>query len=431
MAGNRATLSRTILVIPLPGWSRTLNASDSALSLFEPGVPAFRSGIPLCVPELRGNEWKYIKECLDTGWVSSVGKFVERFEKMVAQLVGTQYAVATASGTAALHMALLVAGIQPDDEVLMPALTFIAPANAIRYAGAWPIFLDAEPVYWQLDPQKLTDFLARECYYRDNVVCNKKTNRHVKAILPVHVLGHPVDMAPILAIAAKYNLVVIEDAAESLGAQYRGRTVGSLGDIACLSFNGNKLITTGGGGMIVTDNESWAAKARYLTTQAKDDPVEYIHGHIGFNYRLTNLQAALGCAQLESLHDYVAAKRNLAARYTDAFKSESGLCPMREAGWAFSTFWMYTILLDERIYGRDRRSLGQLLAEHQIQSRPLWQPLHRSPAHAGCQSYHVEVADLLYKRALSLPSSVGLTGADLQRVIETVKNVSHNMILAG
>ncbi len=231
---------------------------------FEPGVPSAEGFIPLCVPEIRGNEWKYIKECLDTNWVSSVGAYVNRFEEMVADYVGTNHAVATVNGTSALHVALLVAGIEPDDEVLVSTLTFIAPANAIRYAGAWPLFIDAEPEYWQMSPQNVADFLERECNFQDGEVRNKHTGRRVKAIMPVHILGHPVDMEPILDVARKYNLVVIEDATESLGAKYQGRMVGHLGDIACFSFNGNKILITGGGGMIVTDNEAWARKAQYL-----------------------------------------------------------------------------------------------------------------------------------------------------------------------
>ena len=258
---------------------------------FEPGVPAPPGHIPLCVPEIRGNEWKYVKECLDTNWVSSVGSFVDRFERMLADYIGTIHAVATTSGTAALHIALLVAGVQPDDEVLVPTLSFIAPANAIRYTGAWPVFIDSEPIYWQMDPEKVLDFLEKECRWQGESLLNKTTGRRVKAILPVHILGHPCDIDPIREAAQKYDLAIIEDATESLGAKYKGNMVGRLGDIACFSFNGNKLITTGGGGMIVTNDESWANRARYLSTQAKDDPIEYFHSEIGYNYRLTNISS--------------------------------------------------------------------------------------------------------------------------------------------
>lgn len=392
-------------------------------TLFEPGAPPPEGVIPLCVPEIRGNEWQYIKECLDTNWVSSVGPFVDRFERMVADYVGAKYAVATVNGTAALHIALIVAGVQPDDEVLVSTLTFIAPANAIRYVGAYPVFIDAEPNYWQMDPQKVVDFLERECRWRGGALWNKRTGRRVHAILPVHILGHPCDMDPILEVARKYELVVIEDATEALGAKYKGRMVGTLGDIACFSFNGNKIITTGGGGMIVTNNEAWAKKARYLTTQAKDDPVEYIHNEIGYNYRLTNIQAALGVAQLEMLGEYIAAKRRIAQTYRDAFSDVSGLTPMREAEWAFSIFWMYTVLVDEKTFGMDSRGLLRALAAEKIQTRPLWQPIHLSPAHRDGVLLDCPVAERLNRDALSLPCSVGLTQEEQTYVIRSVNSI--------
>jgi perosamine synthetase len=390
---------------------------------FEPGAIGEPGSIPLSVPAISGNEWKYVKECLDTGWVSSVGAFVDRFESELAAYVGTKHAVATVNGTAALHVALLAAGIKPNDEVLVSTLTFIAPANAIRYAGAWPVFIDAEPEFWQLDPRQVATFLEEECHSVNGELRNKKSGRCVKAILPVHVLGHPVDMDPIVELARKYNLVVIEDATESLGATYKGRMVGRLGDIACFSFNGNKVITTGGGGMIVTDNEAWARKAKYLTTQAKDDPVEYVHGEVGYNYRLTNIQAAIGCAQLEQLNDYIAAKRRIADAYTESFRGLPGITPMRVASWAQSIYWLYTILVDESA-GGGSRSLMHALADRGIQARPLWQPLHHSPAHAGSQSYQCSVADKLNREALSLPSSHSLRAEELTRVVNAVKDFS-------
>jgi len=389
---------------------------------FEPGAPVSEGTIPLCVPEIRGNEWKYIKECLDTNWVSSVGLFVDRFERELAAYVGTRYAVATVNGTAAIHIALLVAGVQPDDEVLVSTLTFISPANAIRYVGAWPVFIDAEPDYWQMDSQKVVDFLNKGCQWRDGTLYNKTTKRRVKAIIPVHILGHPCDMDPILEIARKYKLPVIEDATEALGAKYKERMVGHLGDIACFSFNGNKIITTGGGGMIVTDNEPWARKAKYLTTQAKDDPLEYVHNEIGYNYRLTNIQAAMGVAQLEKLEEYIAAKRRIAETYTQAFKDIPGLFPMREAHWAFSIFWMYTVLVDKAQYGMSSRDLLRSLAAHKIQTRPLWQPVHLSQAHQDGVVLPCPVAERLNHDAISLPCSVEITRAQ-QHVIDAVRNL--------
>lgn len=392
---------------------------------FEPGAPVEQGSIPLSVPEIRGNEWKYVKECLDEGWVSSVGAFVDRFERDLAAYVGREYAVAAVSGTAALHIALLVAGVEPDDEVLVSTLTFIAPANAVRYIGAWPVFIDAEPDFWQLDPQKVKSFLENECRWINGELRNKTTGRRIKAILPVHILGHPVDIDPILEIASSYNLVVVEDATESLGAMYKGRMVGRLGDIACFSFNGNKIITTGGGGMIVTDNEAFARKAKYFTTQAKDDAVEYIHQEIGYNYRLTNIQAAIGCAQMEQLNDYISAKRSIAASYTEKLKDIAGITPMREAPWADSIYWLYTILLDEEVFMKSSRQLMHDLAGLGIQARPLWQPLHLSPAHSGSQSYQCVVAEELNKSALSLPCSTGLSTDQLERVVNGILASRH------
>jgi perosamine synthetase len=387
---------------------------------FEPGAPADEGGIALCVPELRGNERAYLQECLDTNFVSSVGPFVNRFERELAAYVGAPHAVATVNGTAALHIALLTVGVEPDDEVLVPSLTFIAPVNAIRYANAWPVLIDAEPGYWQMDPERVAHFLDSQCRWAGGQLRNTRTGRRVRAIMPVHILGHPVDMDPIVAAARKYDLAVIEDATESLGARYRGRPVGRLGDIACFSFNGNKLITTGAGGMIVTDNEAWAARAKYLTTQAKDDGLEFVHGEVGYNYRLTNIQAALGVAQLELIDEFIAIKRRNAAAYAEAFRGVPGITPMPQAPWAESVFWLYTILIDEAAFGRGSRALLTALATAGIQARPLWQPAHLSPAHRNAVMTPCPVAESLNARAVSLPSSVGLTAEEQRRVVAAV-----------
>jgi len=400
---------------------KTTNSQQgNSIRDMEPGAPVRDGGIPLCVPEIHGNEWSYIKECLDTNFVSSVGPFVDRFESELALRIGTKYAVATASGTAALHISLLVAGVQPGDEVIVSTLTFIAPVNAIRYVGAWPVFIDAEPDFWQMDPEKLNEFLVNDCHVVHGELHNRSTGRRVRAIMPVHILGHPVDMDPVLEAAHRYGLPVIEDATESLGAEYKGKPTGHIGGIGCFSFNGNKIITTGGGGMLVTDNPDWALKAKYLTTQAKDDAFEFIHNEVGFNYRLTNIQAALGCAQLEQLDDNINSKRRIADTYRAGLTGTLGVTLMKEADWAFSIFWMYTILVDPVRSGMDSRGLMRRLAEQNIQARPLWQPAHLSPAHRGAYAVNCSNAERLNQQAVSLPSSVGLKHLEQERVINTI-----------
>lgn len=389
----------------------------------EPGART-EGVIPLCVPEIRGNELQYVKDCLDTGWVSSVGSYVTQFEEQLAREIGVPYAVATVNGTAALHVALLCSGVEPNDEVLVSTLTFIAPANAVRYAGAFPVFIDAEPQFWQMNVKLVEEFLTKQCDWNGQEVRNRNTGRRVKAIIPVDILGSPVDIDPLLTVAKKFGLAVVQDATESLGSFYKGTPVGSQADVSCFSFNGNKLITTGGGGMIVTSDATIAQRARYLTTQAKNDPVEYIHGAVGFNYRLTNVQAAIGVGQMEELTNYVAIKRENARRYNDGLVDVSGITPMPEADYATNSFWLYTILVDKAQFGMSSRDLLAHLSTRNIQSRPLWQPMHRSPAHKGNAFVGGSVADSLCRDALSLPSSVGLSQLELDSVIAAIRNVA-------
>ena len=385
----------------------------------EPGAPTPQGFIPLCVPEIHGNEWKYIKECLDTNYVSSVGPFVDRFERELAARVGTRYAVATVNGTAALHIALLVAGVKPDDEVLVSDLTFIAPVNAIRYVGAWPVLIDAEPNYWQMDPEKVIDFLDNHCQWMGGELRDKTTGHRIRAILPVHILGHPVDMDPILEVARKYELIVIEDATESLGAQYKNRPVGHLGDIACFSFNGNKIITTGGGGMIVTDNKAWAKKAKYLTTQAKDDPVEFIHKEIGYNYRLSNIQAAMGCAQLEQLDYYIEKKRAIASFYISIFRNNTTIAYLKNREDSLSFHWLFPIQLNNPS-NQTSRDLLVFLETRRIQTRPLWRPMSMLNIYGFFAYTSCDTSSNLYRRVLLLPSSVGINEMDLAQVADSV-----------
>lgn len=376
--------------------------------------------IPNAVPHLGGNEWQYLKECLDTNWVSSVGPFVDKFESGIAAYLGVRHAVATVNGTAALHVALVAAGVGRDDEVLVPALTFVATANAVCYCGARPVFMDVDRSSWTLDPGKVDDFVRRECVIKDGRVVNRATGRTVRAVLPVHLYGHPADLDAFLDLCGRYPLALVEDSAEALGARYKGRRVGVHGQVGCLSFNGNKIITSGSGGMVLTNDDELARRLRSLTTQARLEGPDWVHGEVGYNYRLSNLHAALGLAQLEQLDRFLAAKRATARAYTSALEAVAGITPFGEQPWAESSFWMYSVLLDPTVVGpvheviRGGASAG-------IQVRPLWFPLQRQPAFADCQAYRVEVADALHARGVSLPCSVGITSDERESVIRLLR----------
>ncbi len=385
--------------------------------------PVLPEMIPLCVPQVAGNEWKYVKECIDTGWVSSVGAYVDKFERMVADTMGTRFAIATVNGTSALHMALKVGGVQPNDEVLVSTLTFIASANAIRYCDAWPVFIDAEPLHWQMDPNLVEEFLTRRCQWKNGALFNSETGRRVRAIEPVHILGHPVDLDPILELARKFELLVVEDAAEALGTHYKGKPVGGAGNFGCVSFNGNKIITTGGGGMVVTNDEALASRVRYLTTQAKEDPVEFRHSEVGYNFRLPNLLAAFGCAQLESLPSYIDCKKRIAARYREELASVPGIHQYSVAPYADCTWWLYTIRVDPAEYGMSSSELRRQLQTRNIQTRPLWQSMHSSRAHQPAKAVLTGVADHLVANCLSLPCSVGITTEQLGWVCDNIRQL--------
>jgi perosamine synthetase len=374
--------------------------------------------IPLSEPVISGNEWKYVKECLDTGWVSSVGSYVTRFEETVANYVETKYAVATVNGTSALHVSLIVCGVQPNDEVIIPTLTFIAPANVVKYCGAHPIFMDCKVDTLCMDIQKVIDFIDNVCEQRkDGYTYNKETNRRIKAIIPVHIFGHPVDMDHLIKICNKYNIDIIEDATESLGSEYKGRKTGSFGKAGCFSFNGNKIITSGGGGTIVTNDKSIAKRIRHLTTQARSDPFEYDHDDIGYNYRLSNIQAALGVAQMESLDKFIAIKRRNALRYQKLLSNSNGLEFLWEKSWVRSNFWFYTI----KVSRGDKKSLLDYLLSKNIQVRPIWKPIHTLPMYKDCQAHRIESAINIYDTAINLPCSVSLKKDTMDFIVKNVK----------
>ncbi len=387
------------------------------------GAPAPEGFIPLSVPHLAGNEWAYVKECLDTGWVSSAGPFVERFERAVTQVTGAGYGVAVVNGTAALHVALLAAGVRPGDEVLVSALTFVAPVNAIDYCDAHPVFMDADPRSWQMDPEKVAEFLEEECERRPAGLVNRRTGRPVRALLPVHILGLAAEIDTFVDLARRYDLRLVEDAAEGLGVRSRGRHVGTFGDTGALSFNGNKIVTAGGGGMVITADAASAERVLYLTTQAKDDALEYVHNTVGYNYRLTNLQAAVGAAQLEQLPGFIARKRAIAARYAEAFRRPDVTLMPAPRAHVDPTYWLYTILLPEGTAVEARKAVVAELHHRGIGVRPFWHPIHALPPYREAQAYRVEHASRLYARGISLPSSVGLSAVDQERVIAAVNEV--------
>ncbi len=382
--------------------------------------------IPLSIPSIKGNEWKYIKECLDTEWVSSAGKYVDLFEQKIAEYTGAKYAIACVNGTSALHTSLIIAGVQTDDEVIVPTITFIAPVNAVKYCNAYPVFMDADDFY-NIDIQKTTEFIKNETVFKDGYSYNKKTLRRISAIIPVHIFGNAVDIKALTDICNERNIKIIEDATESLGTVYKdgkfkGNHTGTIGELGCLSFNGNKIITTGGGGMILTNNEEYASKAKYLTTQAKDDEVKYIHHEVGYNYRLTNIQAAMGVAQLEQLPEYIRIKKENYSYYKQQIDEIKGLHLCESPAYADNNYWMYALQINEE-FVRNNEYLMNYLHNNKIQTRPVWYPNHLQKIFKGCQSYKIETAIKLHKQTLNIPSSVSLTFNQIDRIIETIRYI--------
>lgn len=377
--------------------------------------------IPLSVPCLKGNEWNYVKECLDTNWVSYVGPFVKRFEKELAAVTDARRAVAMSSGTAALHVALILAGVKPDEEVVMPALTFIAPANAIRYCGAWPALIDVRGCDWQMDIDQLSHFLSDSCIRRRGLLFNKITGRRVAALLPVHLLGAMCDVDAVAELATMYELPLIEDAAECLGATYKSRPIGASAPsyrgplrIVVTSFNGNKVMTTGGGGALLTNENSVANRAMHLSTTAKVDDVEFLHDEVGYNYRLTNIAAALGVAQLEQLNDHVEFKRMVAHRYKGIFLGHSHITTHPEPRQCRSTFWLYTVLLDIQ-----SKPIAEYLNSKGIMARRVWLPISDLPPFKDkVFSAGSKMANHLHEYALSIPCSVEITPGQIGTVAE-------------
>jgi len=360
--------------------------------------------VPLHAPRFLGNEKKYLIDCIDTTYVSYVGQYVTFFEKLIRQFTGAKYSVAVSSGTAALHTALLLEDVKPNTEVITQPLTFVATINAIAYCGAQPVFVDAEKSTPGLDPAKLNDFLLNHAVLKADGLCyNKSTGRIITACVPMHTFGHPARIDQIIEVCSKYNIPVIEDSAESLGSFYKDKHTGTYGTMGILSFNGNKPVTTGGGGMIITNDERLATKAKHMTTTAKEPhPWEFMHDIVGYNYRMPNINAAVGCAQMERITETLENKRNTAMIYKNFFQ-EIGVSFINEPENARSNYWLNTIILKDR---QERDSFLAYANEHGVQSRPVWTLMTKLPMYQTCQCEHIEVAQWLEDRLVNIPSSV-------------------------
>lgn len=409
-------------MVPGPGKPRRLQSRhlqhltwmQERVSLVQEIISAIRSvvgtkSVVLHEPSFMGNEWAYVKECLDTTFVSSVGKFVDRFEKDIANYTGAAHAVAVVNGTAALHIALKLAGVQPGDEVLVPALTFVATANAVSHCAAVPHFVDSEELTLGMDSGRLMEYLGAITERQGRVCVNKVTGRPIRALVPMHVFGHPCDLDGLMAVASDFNLALVEDAAESLGSFYHGRHTGTFGLLGTLSFNGNKTITTGGGGAILTNDSELALRAKHLTTTAKlPHPWEYRHSEVAYNYRMPNINAALGCAQMEQLPAFLEAKRKLFDAYRDAFREVEGVHLAAEPDGCSSNYWLQTLMLDEEC-AHQRDSILQSTNKSGIMTRPVWVLMNELDPYRDCLAMELSVAKSLSERLVNIPSSPNLT----------------------
>lgn len=359
---------------------------------------------PLSVPKFIGNEKKYLNECIDTTFVSSVGKFVDRFENDMAAYTGAKKAVVCVSGTNALHMAMMLVGVERDDEVLTQALTFIATCNAISYIGAHPVFIDVDKSTMGLSPDAMKAWLIKNAEIRNGQCYNKNTGRRVKACVPMHTFGHPVRIVDIASVCAEYHIELVEDAAESIGSKYKGKHTGLFGKVGALSFNGNKTITTGGGGMLLFMDDELGALAKHLTTQAKvPHRWEFKHDHIGYNYRMPNINAALGCAQLEHLDEFITDKRATAAAYAVFFKNVDGIEFFTEPADSFSNYWLNVVILNDH---DAQKAFLQETNDNGVMTRPIWELMNRLPMFEHCE--HDELKNTIWfaDRVVNIPSSV-------------------------
>ena len=391
--------------------------------------------ISLHEPLLAGNERKYIKNCLDQGWVSSAGKYVDIFEKKIAKYTGAKYAIACINGTAALQISLKLVGVKKGDEVIVPSMTFIAPVNAINYNNAKPIFMDCDE-YYTIDVNKTVDFINEETRTIKKkisgnnltITVNNKTGNRITAIIVVHALGNAVKLGKLVNLCRKKNIALIEDAAESIGTFYtlnrfKEKHTGTIGTIGCLSFNGNKIITTGGGGMILTKSRKIAKEAKYLTTQAKDDPIYSIHNEVGYNFRLTNIQAALGLAQLESLSKYIKKKKIIHERYKKKINKIKGLFISNTSHYARCNYWLNILEIYNNTSKKKLSKIIKYLSKNGIEVKPLWHPNHLQKKYKNCQTYKLDNVNNIYQNRLCLPSSPQLTMKQQDFICKKLKNI--------
>lgn len=372
--------------------------------------------IPLSVPNISGNEWKYIKNCLDTGWVSSVGSYVNQFEKAITEFTGAQYGIACMNGTSAIHISLMLSGVQRNDYVIVPNITFVASCNAIHYTGADPLLIDADKETWQMDLDLLEEFLESKTYGKNGYRYYSADHRRIAGILPVHVLGNMCDMNTLRFISEKYDLFIVEDATEALGSYYKGKHSGTFGKSGTFSFNGNKIITTGGGGMIITDDADLARKAKHLTTQAKTDHFEYVHDEIGYNYRLVNLLAAMGVAQMELLPSFLERKKIIDHMYRSSLESID-LSFQKITDHVLPNYWLQTIRVNDQ-----KRMISHLL-ENNIQCRPFWVPMNQLRMFENVPYItKSDISNELYNNCISIPSSTNLTDDQVERVIDVISH---------
>lgn len=371
-----------------------------------------RSIIPVSKPTLTGNEMKYVQQAIATNWISSAGSFIRDFEVKFAEVCGAKYGIACANGTVAMHLAMATLGLEADDEVIIPTFTMIATANAVAYCGAKPVLVDMEPNYWQMDVDQVA----------------AKITPRTKAIVPVHIYGHPTDMDPLRELAQKHGIMIIEDSAEAHGGEYKGQPCGSLGDAAGFSFYGNKIITTGEGGMVTTNNREIAKLAWNLRDHAFSHERHFWHKFVGFNYRMTNLQAAVGLAQVEQMSTFVAQRRQNALEYNCRLSTIPGIRTPAEAPWAKNVYWMYGIMVDEKEYGMNRDQLRKVLADNGIETRTFFIPMHCQPVYwEAFKGQRYPVAEDLCKRGFYLPSSSSLALDEIEYVANVIREACPNL----